>query len=208
MEGDALNSQEKAYFDYIKPDMPDEVAAMSLHRLTICVNRYYNKKAIILLDEYDTPLQEAYIRGYWDKMTTFIRSLFNNTFKTNPYMERGLMTGITRISKESIFSDINNLAVITTTSKPYARCFGFTEEEVYQALDCYGLSEWKEDVTAIWSLLLASEQSEPERFYQGFVLGLIVDLADDYRVTSNRESGLGRYDVMLEPLKKGKAATA
>lgn len=61
------------------------------------------KKAIILLDEYDTPLQEAYVYGYWEELTTFIRSLFNCTFKTNPYLERGLMTGITRVSKESIF---------------------------------------------------------------------------------------------------------
>lgn len=90
---------------------------------------------IILLDEYDTPLQESYIHGYWENLTAFIRSLFNSTFKTNPYMERGLLTGITRVSKESIFSDLNNLEVVTTTSEKYSGSFGFTEEEVFHALE-------------------------------------------------------------------------
>ncbi|MDO4338306.1 MAG: AAA family ATPase [Eubacteriales bacterium] len=101
LEGDFLNRQEKAYFDYINAGMSDAVASMALHRLAMCLKRYYDKKTIILLDEYDTPLQEAYLYGYWDKLASFIRSMFNFTFKTNPYLERGLMTGITRVSKES-----------------------------------------------------------------------------------------------------------
>ena len=370
LEGDRLSRQEREYFDFIKTDMSDAVAAMALQRLTICLNRYYGKKTIILLDEYDTPLQEAYVYGYWEKLTAFIRSLFNCTFKTNPYLERGLLTGITRVSKESIFSDMNNLEVVTTTSKKYASSFGFTQEEVAEALELFGMSEngekvkfwydgfrfgdktdiynpWSitkyldqkkfdtywantssnklirrllqegtpeikialedllagksivtaldeevvfgeldESQEAIWSLLLASgylkvedifwqeeeddmlyhlsvtnlevkkefkkmvrkwfqntsvkyhdfikalladdidymnqymnqvalrsfssfdtgkqpsEKAEPERFYHGFVLGLIVDLSNQYRITSNRESGLGRYDVVMEPLDK------
>ena len=352
LQSDKLNEQEREYFTYIRPDMSDAVAAMALHRLAICMYRYYGKKAIILLDEYDTPLQEAYVYGYWEELTNFIRSLFNCTFKTNPYLERGLMTGITRVSKESIFSDLNNLEVVTTTSEKYASSFGFTESEVFQTLEQMGKAVQKEEVKlwydgftfgkstdiynpwsiikfldtgelvregspqlkmdfeellegktvmfrmdeqivfeqlqkkkgAIWSLLLASgylkvekkvpdrksgrylyglkitnyevklmfedmveswfpeesssyenfkqalllgdldymnqymnqvalqtfssfdvgkkpsEHTEPERFYHGFVLGLIVDLADKYRITSNKESGLGRYDVMMEPL--------
>lgn len=372
--GNALNSQEKGYFDFIGADMSDAVAAMALHRLSICLYRYYGKRVIILLDEYDTPLQEAYTFDYWDKLTEFIRSLFNCTFKTNPYMERGLLTGITRVSKESIFSDMNNLEVVTTTSEKYETSFGFTEYEVATALELFGLAENKDKVrywydgfrfgrqrdiynpwsitkyldcgkfstywantssnhlvgqliqegspaikiavedllagkqiitaldeevvfeqlcesdAALWSLLLASgylkvdavtvdgdeadplyqlsltnlevkkefrrmiqkwfrnpssryndfikalladdvdymnqymnqvalqtfsyfdtgnqpsAQAEPERFYHGFVLGLIVDLSDRYHITSNRESGLGRYDVVMEPLdKKGRA---
>ncbi|MEY8429818.1 AAA family ATPase [Lachnospiraceae bacterium 48-42] len=368
LQGDALNKQEKEYFDYIRPDMSDAVAAMSLHRLALCMNRYYGKKVLILLDEYDTPLQEAYVYGYWTKLSAFVRNIFNCTFKTNPYMERGLMTGITRISKESIFSDISNLEVVTTTSEKYETAFGFTEEEAAGALQAFGMADklekvrlwydgfrfgnkkniynpWSitkyldgkkfspywmntssnklagrliqegsadikiamedlladrsitvvldeeivfdqldEDDDAIWSLLLASgylkvdevrqeceedeiryllsltnlevkkefrrmirrwfkntstryndfvkalladevdymnqymnqvalktfssfdagrkpsEETEPERFYHGFVLGLMTDLADQYRITSNRESGLGRYDVIMEPL--------
>ena len=86
-------------------------------------------------------MQEAYVSGYWDELSAFIRTLFNNTFKTNPYLERALMTGITRISKESIFSDLNNLRVITTTSNAYEESFGFTEAEVFDAMDEQGIPE-------------------------------------------------------------------
>jgi len=359
-----LNEKDIAYFDSVTETMPDDAAEVSINYLADYLNRYYDKKVIILLDEYDTPLQEAYVNGYWDEMVSFIRNLFNSTFKTNTFMERGLMTGITRVSKESIFSDLNNLAVITTTSEKYTTSFGFTEEEVFQSLDRQGLSDYKAKVkewydgfqfgshadiynpwsisnfldtgkfaaywvntssnslvsklikegspeiktamedllagkpfitpldeeivfnqledndTAIWSLLLASgylkvertfneeddlyqlsftnfevrkmfcsiikswfakptvkyndfikalllddvkhmnqfmnriawetfsffdsgnqpSEKEPERFYHGFVLGLIVDSRLDYRITSNRESGFGRYDIKLEPL--------
>ena len=179
---------------------------------------------------------------------------FNSAFKTNPYMERAVTTGITRVSKESIFSDLNNLEVVTTTSKKYETSFGFTEEEVWEALlrgerlcreidEQIVFNQLGEDENAVWSLLLAggylrvedyaidedegreamnvymnkvalnsfsyfdsgkspSEDGEPERFYHGFVLGMAVELTGRYVITSNRESGLGRYDVMLEPVKK------
>ena len=364
LNGELLNEREKAFCQSISTDMSDSTAAASLRALSDFLGRYYGKKTIILLDEYDTPMQEAYVNGYWAEMVAFTRSLFNATFKTNPYLERAVMTGITRVSKESIFSDLNNLEVVTTTSEKYADCFGFTEEEVFTALEEYGLSDQKEKVkdwydgfsfgerrdiynpwsiinfldkrnvgaywantsanrlvekllregkptvkqafeelleggtlsmeideqivydqlstkkNAIWSLLLASgylkvtgtafeertgrmyydltltnkevrimfanmvqdwfawnddyndfikalllgdvkamnlymnrvtaemfsyfdtgrsPQGEPERFYHGFVLGLMVELEDRYVITSNRESGFGRYDVMLEP---------
>lgn len=366
LEGDALSEPDNAYFRKVLAKEVDDVdITASLNQLSEFLYRYYGKKVLILLDEYDTPMQEAYVRGYWDELVAFTRSLFNSTFKTNPYLERAIMTGITRVSKESIFSDLNNLKVITTTSEKYATSFGFTEEEVFAALDEYGMSEEKERVklwydgfifgshrdiynpwsilnfldereyakywantssnslvgkllregsrdikekfelllrgeplitqideqivynqldnneTAIWSLLLASgylkvtarhyqdeglfrrkaiyelvitnfetrwmfadmvlgwfgeAQSsyndfikallasdrkamnvymsrvirdtfsyfdtgsrEPERFYHGFVLGLLVELQNEYIVTSNRESGFGRYDVMIEP---------
>lgn len=341
----------------------------------MCLNHHYGKKALIFLDEYDTPLQEAYMYGYWDALTGFVRGLFNSTFKTNPYLERALLTGITRVSKESIFSDLNNLMVITTTSCQYADCFGFTENEVFHALKQYGMEEKMEEIQAwyngfsfgdkrdiynpwsitcflkekklkpywantssnqligkllrqgsvelkivledlldgkvfqteideeiifeqlerkkgaIWSLLLAcgylkvtevhfeentgryqyalavtdrevkmlfedmvegwfsdenvpynefikallvndvdymneyinrvsqaifstfdtgknpsDTAANPERFYHGFVLGLIVELEGKYRISSNRESGFGRYDVMMEPMDKNENA--
>ena len=373
-ESERLSQEEKDYFSLVAPTMSDAVAAMSLKRLSMCLHSYYGKKVLIFLDEYDTPLQEAYMYGFWDELTGFMRGLFNSTFKTNPYLERALLTGITRVSKESIFSDLNNLTVITTTSEQYADCLGFTETEVFDALEKYGMSDrqvevqtWydgfsfgnKKDIYnpwsitcflkekklrpywantssnqlvgklvregsaqikmvmedllagksfqteideeiifeqlqrkkgAIWSLFLAggylkvvksefdissgrysyelaltnqevkmlfedmvegwfsdetvpyndflkaflakdldymneymnrvaeatfstfdtgrnpSDDTNPERFYHGFVLGLIVELAGKYRVTSNRESGFGRYDVMLEPLEKTKDA--
>ena len=370
LEGNLLNDKEKAYYGEVRAEMSDSTAAASLRSLSDFLSRYYGKKVIVLLDEYDTPMQEAFEGGYWEEMVAFVKSLFNAAFKTNPYLERAVMTGITRVSKESIFSDLNNLQVVTTTSEKYADCFGFTEEEVFNALDEYGLGNRKDQVknwydgftfgsrqdiynpwsiinyldkkrlstywantssnglvdkliregsvdikismenllkgehlykevdeqiifdqldadeNAIWSLFLASGylkaesyelnedtgadlyelaltnkevqimfqkmirkwftcsgtvyngfirallqddvksmnaymnrvalatfsyfdsgrnpsmETQPERFYHGFVLGLVVELADRYIITSNRESGFGRYDVMLEPCKK------
>lgn len=365
LEGDLLNEKEKKFFRNVTAEMENYVFSASLKTLSNYLYRYYGKKVIILLDEYDTPMQEAYVKGYWRELVDLTRSLFNATFKTNPFLERAVMTGITRVSKESVFSDLNNLEVITSTSHKYADIFGFTEEEVSVALREFGLSdqekevkEWYDGFTfgnladiynpwsiinyldkkkagaywantssnslvekllresnsdikqsfehllagetlhmeideqivydqlnvkknATWSLLLASgylkvtdaffseeegrtyydlaltnrevrimfenmirgwfvennsynafikalllddvkamnlymnrvaletfsyfdtgrapSMEEPERFYHGFVLGLMVELADRYILTSNRESGFGRYDVMLEP---------
>ena len=380
-----LSENEQETYNSTTIRMDDTTAQNALKTLSVWMERYYGKKVIILLDEYDTPMQEAYAQGYWDEFTTFLRSLFNATFKTNPYLERAIMTGITRVRypkrvkfaeqtsngsvlTEPIFSDLNNLRVVTTTSNLYADCFGFTEEEVFAALDEYGMSDKKDEVKqwydgftfgehrdiynpwsitnylderrlylywastssnglvsrlirtasadvkekmedllkgktitvnfdeqivynqlddneeAIWSLLLTSgylkvqnidyrgitlepwytlditnietlsmfmtmfrgwfknkdanynnfvkallkgslkemniymndvalatfssfdtgkkpsEKSQPERFYHGFVLGLLVELRDRYQIRSNRESGYGRYDVMLTPV--------
>ncbi len=366
LDSDCLNEREKERFQRVSTDMENYLAANSLHALSSYLSRYYGKRVILLLDEYDTPMQEAYVHGYWREIVVFFRSLFNASFKTNPYLERALMTGITRVSKESIFSDLNNLEVVTATSEKYETSFGFTEEEVFAALDAYGMGDRKQEVknwydgftfgrqrdiynpwsilnfldkgnfaaywantssnslagkliregspevkmtmelllgdgifhteideqivfeqldysqSAIWSLLLASgylrveshemlpggrwqyglkltnrevrlmfermiegwfrdytphyntfikalllgdldamnlymnrvalatfssfdagvkpsEEAEPEKFYHGFVLGLMVDLADQYIFTSNRESGFGRYDIQMEP---------
>lgn len=371
-DSEVLTDKDREFFDRVSIDMHDSVATLAIYQLSDYLHRYYGKKVIILLDEYDTPMQEAYVHGFWEELVTFTRSMFNSCFKTNPWLERAIMTGITRVSKESIFSDLNNLEVVTTTSDKYATSFGFTEEEVFAALEECGLGEEKKQVkewydgfifgehrdiynpwsiinfldkrkyrtywantsanslvgkllregnrqikatfeellkggtircpideqivynqldnneAAIWSLLLASgylkvlgyerlEQlgavreplydleltnnevrymfygmvrgwfqttgsdyndfisallagdrkamnvymnritlqtfsyfdtgkrpsgQEPERFYHGFVLGLLTELGDQYSITSNRESGFGRYDVMIEPKDK------
>jgi hypothetical protein len=362
-ENGILNNEEINYFNKVlSEDIPDGDATEALRYLSEFLFRYYNEKVIVLLDEYDTPMQEAYINGFWDELVAFVRSLFHKTFKTNPYMHRAVMTGITRVSRESMFSDLNNMAVVTTTSNRYATAFGFTEEEVFAAMDEQGLTdkakvkEWYDGFTfgkrrdiynpwsiinylkehkiglywvntsgnglvnslirkggsdvktdverlmngeslhkcideqivyneldtnpnAIWSLFVASgylrldnatgdgdtecdlsltnkevlsmfrkmvtgwfgveqdnynnfikalllddrrmmnryinrvtmnvisyfdsgnspSETEPERFYHGLVLGLMVDLSDRYTMLSNRESGFGRYDIMLTP---------
>ena len=385
MKEDIFGEDERELYYRTTVKMDDVTAQDSLRNLSVWMERYYGKKVIILLDEYDTPMQEAYVQGYWDEFTSFVRSLFNASFKTNPYLERAIMMGITRVRypkcvkfaeqtsngsvlTEPIFSDLNNLRVVTTTSNLYADCFGFTEEEVFAALDEYGMGDKKDEVKkwydgftfgehrdiynpwsitnyldegrlypywastssnglvsrlirtasadvkekmedllrgqtitvnfdeqivynqlddneeAIWSLLLASgylkvqnidyrgitlepwytlditnietlsmfmtmfrgwfknkdanyndfvkallkgslkemniymndvalatfssfdagkkpsEKSQPERFYHGFVLGLLVELRDRYQIRSNQESGYGRYDVMLTPV--------
>ncbi len=128
-----LNEKEKEFYGRVSVDMEDYIAVDALNVLSNYLMRYYGKKVILLLDEYDTPMQEAYVNGYWREMVSFTRNLFNATFKTNPYLERALMTGITRVSKESIFSDLNNLRVVTMTTEKYEDCYGFTEEEVYSA---------------------------------------------------------------------------
>ena len=364
------DTEKKRYISFLERPM-DEDVSYKLNEMSNYLSRYYGKKVIILLDEYDTPMQEAYVSGYWKELVAFTRSLFNATFKTNPYLERAIMTGITRVSKESVFSDLNNLVVVTTTSNQYETAFGFTEEEVFNALDEQGLSEKKQEVKswydgftfgdsrdiynpwsiinylkykkfttywadsssnglinnliqkgspyiktmletlikgekinviideqivfseldysedAVWSLMLASgylkvisseelnlvreseneyelaitnreilfmfrkmilrwftpakmetnefikalingdvesmnaymnkvtlktisyfdsgnspSDEEPERFFHGLVLGLMVDQTENYIITSNRESGYGRYDIMLEPIDK------
>ena len=376
MQGTALSPNEKEYYESIKIGMNDRIAVGAVRQMAKFMNSYYGKEAIILLDEYDTPMQEAWLGGYWDEAVSFFKSFFAMTFKTNPHLYRGIITGITRISKESIFSELNNLKVVTATSNQYATSFGFTEEEVFQALDDMGLGDQKQgvkqwydgftfgkytdiynpwsitsfieeegkyraywantssnglvnslirtgtkeikqtmeilikggsfkamideqivfnqlggDTDAVWSLLLAtgylkilevevvgedktqlytltltnrevaimfknmvrgwfagetesiynefiramlsdnvrkmntfmnkvalqtfssfdsgnhpSEETQPERFYHGFVLGMVVNLADRYKVRSNRESGYGRYDVLIEPLDKTEKA--
>ena len=145
-EKDIFTERDIRYFDRVSENMAETDAVISLQKLCDFMKRYYGKKVIILLDEYDTPMQEAYINGFWEEMVSFMRNLFNSTFKTNPYLDRAIMTGITRVSKESIFSDLNNLDVVTTTSDKYADAFGFTQEEVSAALYEFGLSDQEECV--------------------------------------------------------------
>ena len=174
LESDVLSKAEKAYFERMEFEMGYMDAPMALYQLSEYLYRYYGKKVIILLDEYDTPMQEAYVDGYWNEMAAFTRSLFNATFKTNPWLERGIMTGITRVSKESIFSDLNNLKVVTTTSKEYAVSFGFTEEEVFDGLDSFGMGDQKEEV---------------RRWYDGFIFGTHRDIYNPWSILNFLDTG-------------------
>ena len=166
---EGLTFTEREQFAGVHPDMENMIAQSAVQDLCNYLNRYYEKKVIILLDEYDTPMQEAYVHGYWNEFTAFMRSMFNSMFKTNPYLERAIMTGITRVSKESIFSDLNNLNVVTTTSDEYCTCFGFTEDEVYDSLEKFGLSDKK---------------SEVKKWYDGFVFGSHRDIYNPWSITS------------------------
>ena len=174
MKEDVFSENERELYDNTTANMDDVTAQVSLRNLSEWMERYYGRKVIILLDEYDTPMQEAYVQGYWDEFTAFVRSLFNATFKTNPYLERAIMTGITRVSKESIFSDLNNLRVVTTTSNLYADCFGFTEEEVFAALDEFGMGDKKDEV---------------KQWYDGFTFGEHKDIYNPWSITNYLDEG-------------------
>ncbi|RHP23262.1 hypothetical protein DWZ63_12580 [Clostridium sp. AF34-13] len=167
MKSGIYNTNEKMQYQSVCVGMSDTVAQEALKNLSNYLSRYYGKKVIILLDEYDTPMQEAYVNGYWEELIAFTRSLFNSTFKTNPYLERAIMTGITRVSKESIFSDLNNLEIVTTLSTKYETSFGFTEKEVFNALDEQGLPDEKEDV---------------KKWYDGFIFGKQKDIYNPWSI--------------------------
>ena len=167
---EGFENNERQSLIKICEDMSDTEAALSVNLLSGLLQKVYGKKVLIFLDEYDTPLQEAYINGYWDDLVAFTRTMFNNAFKTNPSLERGIMTGITRVSKESIFSDLNNLVVVTTTSNLYADCFGFTEEEVFQALEDQGFTE--------------KDKQDVKRWYDGFTFGPVTDIYNPWSITN------------------------
>ena len=174
LKEDSLNEKEKDFIKNISANMDNYSAISSLGTLSEFLCRYYGKKVIILLDEYDTPLQEAWVYGYWKEMVELIRGLFNSTFKTNPYLERAVMTGITRVSKESIFSDLNHLNVVTSTSEMYADCFGFTEEEVFAALDEYGMQD---------------RRNEVKKWYDGFTFGNCRDIYNPWSIINYLKTG-------------------
>ena len=187
LDSDVLSDAEKEIFESfdryannisVDKEIANETVYRALNNLSLFLSRYYGKKVIILLDEYDTPMQEAYVNGYWEELVAFTRSLFNSTFKTNPYLERAIMTGITRVSKESIFSDLNNLKVITVTNEEYSKCFGFTEKEVFDALDEQGISGEKEKVK-LW--------------YDGFTFGKQKDIYNPWSIINFLENKKEKY---------------
>ncbi len=169
IKSDKFDESDREAFAAVNEKMEDFKAQTAIHSLCIYLEKYYGKKVIVLLDEYDTPMQEAWLGDYWDEAVAFFRSFFDNTFKTNSHLYRGIITGITRISKESIFSDLNNLDVVTTTSNEYAVSFGFTENEVFEALDNVGLGNEKESV---------------KYWYDGFTFGNCTDIYNPWSITS------------------------
>ena len=157
----------------ISPAMADSAATSSVKLLCSLLERRTGRKPVVLLDEYDAPMQEAWTGGFWDEAVAFMRPLLNSTFKTNPSLGRGLLTGITRVSKESIFSDLNNLRVVTTTTQAYETSFGFTEEEVFAAMDEMG----------------RPDKAGVKRWYDGFVFGRVPDIYNPWSVINYLKEG-------------------
>ena len=169
-----ITQMDRDFWNMVGYDMSYAIATGAIRFLCEMMYKYYGKKALVFMDEYDTPIQEAYIDGFWGEMTGFVRNLFNATFKTNRYLERAILTGITRISKESIFSDLNNLKVDAVTNAKYATDFGFTESEVKAELKRYGVAE---------------VFAEVKEWYDGFRIGDVSEMYNPWSVTQFLDSG-------------------
>ena len=155
--GEWLNDDEKERFRLIEGDKEEDIIyAKALDLLSACLEKYHNKKVIILIDEYDVPLENAYFQGFYDKMVAFIRSLFESALKTNDSLEFAVITGCLRISRESIFTGLNNLDIYSIRSPFYSDCFGFTQEEVSEMLNYYELN---------------GKSDEVKKWYDGYIFG-------------------------------------
>lgn len=155
-----------------KRSMEDIESSMQI--LCELLYKHHQIKPIILLDEYDTPLLEAYTVGYWDEMIETCRQLFHNTFKENQYYSRAIITGVTKISKNSVFSDLNNIEVASVTCDAYSDCCGFTEQEVKDALRCQNIDK----------------MAEVKAMYDGFTFGNQKDIYNPWSITNYMRQGL------------------
>ena len=173
----------KKYDQLANRRAPGEEYLNSLQFLSQCLYSCYGSKAVILIDEYDVPLENAYFRGFYDRMVDLIRSLFESALKTNDALEFAVVTGCLRISKESIFTGLNNLNVISITDKTYAEHFGFTQEEVDRMLERYGLMEKREDV---------------KRWYDGYQFG-DTEVYNPWSVINYVNSSYRDKDVLFKP---------
>ena len=179
MASDLFSDDDRAHFASVNRDMDDLTASMSIMVLCSYLEKYYGQKAIILLDEYDTPMQEAWLHGYWDQAVNFFRNFFGITFKNIDSFDRAIITGITRIARESIFSDLNHLETVATTSNKYAAYFGFTEKEVFKVLDLTGMGGQKQGV---------------KQWYDGFTFGDCTEIYNPWSITSFIAKA-GKYDT-------------
>src|SRR5699024_6373866 len=118
----------------------------ALLNISQCLEKHYKEKVVVLIDEYDVPLQHAYLQGYYDEMVGFLRNVFSSALKTNTSLQQGILTGCLRIAKESIFTGMNNFKVNSIFSNASSDKFGFTPSEVNQMLDYYELTSYKEEI--------------------------------------------------------------
>ena len=173
IDADSLGDQERDLLEGRTPFVDPMVAPNSLARLCELLEQSMGKRCIVLLDEYDTPLHEAWVGGFWHEVSEFVRAFFNSSFKSNPSMERALLTGITRVARESIFSDLNNPKVVSATSPEYATSFGFTQDEVFAAMEEFGLHE----------------RDQVKNWYDGFTFGGVPDIYNPWSITNYLDSG-------------------
>lgn len=152
-----ISDYEKEYFNKVLSATENEVElSFSLEKLSKMLASHYDKAPIIIIDEYDTPIQEGYSKDFYDEIIGFMRNFFSGAFKDNKNLSYGFLTGILRIAQESIFSRLNNLTVNSVMDEAYDRYFGFTNEEVSEMLDYYGATE---------------KESELQEWYDGYLFG-------------------------------------
>jgi hypothetical protein len=144
LKDEALENKKERYLKILKEQGEEGDYIDSVYFLSECLEKYHKKKVIILIDEYDVPLENAFFEGFYDRMIAFIRSLFESALKTNPSLEFAVITGCLRISRESIFTGLNNLEIISILNKSYSEYFGFTERDLSVILNDYNLIEKKE----------------------------------------------------------------
>lgn len=184
LQGDKLIPGEVERFERIMNSRADAAEyASGLAFLSGCLAKHHGRKTIVLIDEYDVPLENAYVQGFYDKMIGFIRSLFESVLKTNPHLEKGIITGCLRISRESIFTGLNNLEVHSILSYYYSDCFGFTESEVKDMLAYYDLSD-KYPELKVW--------------YDGYRFG-DTEIYNPWSILNFIRTALGKRDAYAEP---------
>jgi hypothetical protein len=149
LESDALHPEEKSYFlKILSSELEDSAYERALYALSEWLHRFHNEMAVILIDEYDTPVHAAYDAGYYDRLIEFIRNFLSSGLKDNPHLFKGVLTGILRVAKESVFSGLNNLGVYTLLDREFNADFGFTDAEVRELLEHEGISNRYDDVAA------------------------------------------------------------
>ena len=142
LEGDTLfPGQKREYCAIMERTASVSGYATAVYFLSKCLEKYHKQRVVILVDEYDVPLENAYLNGFYEQMASFVRSLFESAFKTNESLEFAIVTGCLRISKESIFTGLNNFKTMTISDRAFSKYFGFTDEEVKEMLCYYGIEE-------------------------------------------------------------------
>lgn len=179
IESDVLKAEKEHFMKIVNNDKDMSLYITALKFLSNCLNKYHNEKVIILIDEYDVPLENAFFEGFYNEMISFIRSLFESALKTNPSLEFSVITGCLRISKESIFTGLNNLKIISILDDRYAEHFGFTDEEVVKICDDYNMQHKYETI---------------KQWFNGYIFGetnvynpwSVMQYVDDLKANINR----------------------
>ena len=147
LESEQMDAIDRELFtQLLSRHMEEDTITSSIQELTELLENYFSRKVVVLIDEYDVPLAKAHDNGYYDKMVLLIRNLFGNALKTNDSLAFAVLTGCLRIAKESIFTGLNNFKIYSITDKKYDETFGFTDKEVEQMLQYYGLEECHDEV--------------------------------------------------------------